>query len=67
MTTFKDGVRKGQEARDKITRGYKRFGAFAHASALAVLVTYAGQNVLAEVRANDKTLQPSCCWYQRYL
>ena len=54
MTKFEKGKKNFVDTKAKAVKGYKRFSTFAHASALAVLVGYAGQNVLNEIRSGDR-------------
>jgi hypothetical protein len=56
MSTFQAGKAKGFETRDKIIRGWQRFQAFAHATALAVLVSYAGTHAFAEIETGDRDI-----------
>ena len=56
MTKFEQGKKNVNDIKSKAVKGYKRFSVFAHATALAVLVGYAGQTVYHEVRAGDRDL-----------
>jgi len=53
MTKFEQGKNDINKLKTKAKRGYKRFGVFAHGTALAVLVVYAGQTVYRELRTGD--------------
>ena len=54
MGKFEKGKTSVSNFRTKATKGYKRFSTFANATALTVLVGYAGQNIYSELRSGDR-------------
>ena len=56
MMKFEKGKKNINDFKSKAIKGWKRFGTFANATALAILVGYAGQNVIQELRAGDKDI-----------